>query len=178
MHGALFVLVLAGPLAHVPESPAAGSFTRAEIQSAYLYNFLKFVTWPAATFADGTTPYTICLAGVGSPPTAFDGLNQLTAKSRGVEIRYLTEGGDPDICHVLFLDRVTDDRTEKLLAQMQGRPVLTVSTGARFAREGGMIGLVSEGPRITFEVNLRMAERAGLKISANMLEAGDVVDER
>jgi hypothetical protein len=57
-----------------------------------------------------------------------------------------------------------------LTAALAGRPVLTVGADDAFAREGGMIALRTIEGRVRFEVNLAAATRAGLKVSARMLD--------
>ena len=60
---------------------------------------------------------------------------------------------------------------------MQKTTVLTVSDIDRFARRGGVIGLVLEGDRIRFEVNLKAAERAQLRLSSDLLKLASIVRE-
>lgn len=55
--------------------------------------------------------------------------------------------------------------------------MLTVGDRARFARTGGMVGLVTVDNKIRFEVNLRMARASGLRIQAALLRLATEVIE-
>lgn len=50
-----------------------------------------------------------------------------------------------------------------------GPGVLTVGEGDSFMRDGGMITFVIEGRRVRFDINLAVAENAGLKLSSKLL---------
>ncbi len=49
---------------------------------------------------------------------------------------------------------------------------------ARFAEDGGVMGLRLEENMIRFEVNIDAAERAHLSISSKILKLGKVIHER
>jgi hypothetical protein len=43
--------------------PVFGQFSEYEIKAAYLFNFAKFVEWPAGTFDSNTSPILIGILG-------------------------------------------------------------------------------------------------------------------
>ncbi|HKS38026.1 MAG TPA: YfiR family protein, partial [Verrucomicrobiae bacterium] len=53
----------------------------------------------------------------------------------------------------------------------------TVGDVAQFARRGGVINLTMEGNKVHFEINLDAANRAGLRISAQLLKLGKVLHD-
>jgi hypothetical protein len=55
--------------------------------------------------------------------------------------------------------------------------VLTVSDAKAFIRNGGMIELFADSNRLRFNVNVGNAHRAGLRISASLLELAAAVDK-
>ena len=60
---------------------------------------------------------------------------------------------------------------------MKGAPVLTVGDGDGFARGGGMIGLFVEDGRMRFAINPNAAQRAGLRLSSQLLKLARIVKE-
>jgi hypothetical protein len=70
-------------------------------------------------------------------------------------------------CHILFI--LDAERTEAVLASVQGRPVLTVGESDNFARNGGVIGFIRDGGTVKFEANVKTASRNGLTVSAKLL---------
>jgi hypothetical protein len=55
-----------------------------------------------------------------------------------------------------------------LQPQIANQPGLTVGEEAGFAKHGGCINLLKHEQRIRFEINLKVAEAAGLQVSAKL----------
>lgn len=144
--------------------------TESEVKAAYLYNFTKFIEWPAQAFGAKDAP--AVLGVVGENPfgdTLSATLRNERVKDRPVEIRYLQPGDDLSRCHVVFISRAEANRTRELLASIKGRPVLTVSDQEDFVERGGMIALVRVGENIRFDIGLPALEEARLKASSKLL---------
>ncbi|TAK03147.1 MAG: YfiR family protein [Candidatus Manganitrophaceae bacterium] len=58
---------------------------------------------------------------------------------------------------------------------MEHAPVLTVSDIGQFAKEGGMVQLLTEQNRVRFAINVAVIERAGLKPSSQLLKLAQIV---
>jgi hypothetical protein len=57
-----------------------------------------------------------------------------------------------------------------------GGTVLTIGETDRFAQAGGMIRLIIDEGRVRFDVNIVSAERAGLKVSSQLLKLARKVE--
>ena len=158
------------------KNAVAGEFDEYAIKAAYLYNFAKFVEWPTASFAHAEAPLTICVAGNSPFGSALESLAGKRVATHPVEVRYLPTSTRIEQCHIAFLSRTEQWRFKPLLAQVSGRPVLTVSDISDFAQGGGMIGLVEAEQRIHFNINLDAARQADLKLSSQLLKLATIVD--
>ena len=147
------------------------------VKAAYLYNFAKFVEWPQQTFATPTSPIILCILGSDPFGDSLDKIAERTVGERPVAIRRLARVEESNGCHVLFLSRSESTRLQSILNELAPAPILTVSDIPGFADAGGMIGLVSVGQRIRFEINLRAATRAKLKISSQLLKLARVIGD-
>lgn len=140
----------------------------ARVKAAFLYRFPGFVEWPSQALA-GRASLDICVLGPTPFGTLLDELvGGETLAGRALRAR-LVNGRDLDACHVLFLP--DDDSTARLTAlqAVATRPVLTVSDADGFLEEGGVIQLRLADDRVRFEINAAAAERAGLRLSAQLL---------
>ncbi len=75
-----------------------------QIKASFLYNFTKFVEWPADRFADEGTPIIICV--IGKDPfgtTLEDTVAGKIVKGRHIGIRRIDNVVDLDAYHVLFV---------------------------------------------------------------------------
>lgn len=140
----------------------------ADVKAAFIYNFTKFVEWPAETRG----PLQVCL--LGEPDRLLTALMSLEGKqSHGSSIHVLNvnhDTGSLDGCRVIVVGASETGRLAAILASAQKHPALTVSEIEHFADAGGMIGLVVDNARVQFEINAQAAQRANLKLSAQLLK--------
>jgi hypothetical protein len=64
-----------------------------------------------------------------------------------------------------------------ILKNLAGVSVLTVGDTAGFAKMGGVINFVLDESRVRFEINVKAAERAHLKMSARLLTVAKLLVE-
>jgi YfiR/HmsC-like len=165
------VVALTWTLASVTASGAAVSIaTEYEVKAAYLFNFAKFVQWPARSVVQGNT-FPLCVLGVDPFGQVLDAtIDGETIRGQKVIVR---RTGDPEAaasCRVLFISASEDSELPKILAVLDGSSILTVSDMPQFSSRGGMIQLFLDDQHIRFDVNLAAAERVGLTLSSQLLK--------
>ncbi len=145
------------------------------VKAAYLLNFTKFIEWPPETFADASSPFSICIAG----DDPFSGLLDRMVEGEAVNGRRLIvrrlAGRAPAACQIVFDAGPPGDRSGSLATLGPG--VLTVGEGDTFLREGGIIAFVIENRRVRFDIRQSQAARAGLKISSKLLNVARSVEK-
>jgi hypothetical protein len=148
------------------------------VKLAFLYNFTKFVEWPAASYRDAGAPLVICIAG--HDPFSHDLERELqtrTAGGRWVEVRTLKPTDALGGCHIVFVP-VTEKDQDRIVRDLNGSSTLTVGETEGFAARGGVINLTVEENKVHFEVNELAANRAGLKISSKLLGIAKIVKDQ
>ena len=145
-----------------------------EVKAAYLYNFIKFVTWPEHAADD--QPIELCVYGEDPFQVLLKPIADLKAQGRPLKLRYPSERMDIAGCDVLYISASESRSVEDLLARAHADKTLTVSDMKDFTRQGGMIGFVTIGNVIRFQINLAAARASDLRISSKLLElAQDVI---
>ncbi len=141
-----------------------------EVKAAFLYHFGQFVEWPSSAFEGNRAPFRICLLG-DDPfgPILDDELGAKTIFGRIIHIERMRRVTASSPCQVLYIGasegpRVTDD-----LAALEGSRTLTVSDVSGFTDGGGMISFILVGNKVHFIINQAAANKAGLKISSQLL---------
>ena len=133
-----------------------------QLKAAFIYNFIKFVEWP-------NSPDPIKVGVLGEDP--FKGeLNKLETKpvgNRSIKVTQLKSLSDARYCQVVFTADL--DLAKKLVKEVAGQPVLTVSDTPDFSPQGGCITLMSSRNRIRFSINTNTLKNAGLKASSKLL---------
>ncbi len=146
------------------------------VKASYLFNFVKFVGWPEASFTNSSAPFVIGL--VGDDPfgrTVDETFAGRKTNGRSFVIRRFSPKDDPGNCHILFASLSDKSRLAKLLASLRGRPVLTVGETDRFGELGGMVNFTVVGGTVKLEANPEAAVAAGLKVSSKLLAVSKVV---
>lgn len=170
MRRTLAVLTLVLLAMPVPAARAQDAYREYDVKAAFLYNFVKFVEWPAAAFRDDRSPIEICVYGTDPFGQSLDGVVKgESVGGRGLVIRRPASPAALEGCHVLFVAPSERERTAEVLAAVAGRPVLTVADSDGFLRAGGMINFVLDEGRVRFRINEAPAERAHLTISSKLL---------
>lgn len=145
-----------------------------QIKAAFLYNFSKFVQWPPERFPGETSP--IVIAVLGKNPFG-DELNKLVkdrlVNGRAIEVRLIAPGADLHSVHILFIAAGEESR---LAAGVFGEPgILTVGESADFAARGGIINFTLSDEKVRFEINQGSGDKAGLKLSGQLLKLATVI---
>ena len=140
-----------------------------ELKAAFLYNFAKFVEWPAGTFPDDGAPIIVAVVGDDPFKGLLDALAGKSANGRQVVVRRLNVGQDLRSCQVLFIGSSEKKRLVQIMASVAGTSVLTVGEMEGFVNLGGMIRLTMEESKVRFEINAGSAKRAKLRISSKLL---------
>ena len=161
---ALSAFVLASTL-HGQSAP-----TEYQVKAAYLYNFAKFVEWPAAVMSSDNS-FNICILGHDPfDPALSTTLAGESIKGKNVLVKRISRAQDGPGCQILYISSSEQDRLKEILDVLDKTSVLTVSDMPQFTRRGGMIQFVVDANRVRFEVNLTSAERTGLVLSSQLLK--------
>jgi len=155
----------------------AQSATAPELKAAYLYNFAKFVEWPADSMAAGG-PLVLCVLGDGAVADALDD----AVKGRAIDghpltIRRVNPEGALRTCHVLYVSGVDAKRSRDLLEGLKNAAVFTASDLDRFAQRGGIANFFVENGKMRFAVNIESAQRARLQVSSKLLGLAKIVKD-
>jgi hypothetical protein len=148
----------------------AQSATEYQVKAAFLFNFAKFVEWPADAFPGADAPLQICV--LGQDPFGQEFENVIAEKTiNGHRIEVIHPSGVPQAkaCQIIFVDSSVRQQARSILRDLRGSSVLTVGDTPGFAGMGGIINFVLDDGRVRFEINVKAAERARLKISARLL---------
>jgi len=171
----LFIsVVLAGFLCVVSVPALAVDPSESQVTAAMLFNFTKFVEWPANSLS-GNNQLSICIAGTNPFKGSSDTYQDRISKGKTVKIRSINGPQEVQGCNLLFIDQSQQEDLAAYLQQASGMPILTASNISQFASHHGMIGLFKHDDRIRFEINHDEARRSRLTISSNLLKLAKIV---
>jgi len=136
------------------------------VKAAFLYNFARFVDWPAEAFRSPGEPFTICVLGEDPFGRALDDVAAgKTVGGRPVAIRRISDARRIGGCHILFVSSAADQRVLSVLAAEKQFGVLTVGDAGSSISGGVIIGFTMENDKVRFEIDTATADRNGLQIN-------------
>jgi hypothetical protein len=155
-----------------------------EMKAIYLYNFLKFVTWPENSCGshDGK-PHRIAVLGNTPLNHVLMAMQEkLKEKNKDLQLTFYgpyRKNMELSCCCLLFIAASERNNLSSILDQLAGKPVLTVAETEVFMDLGVMITLVSLKNKIRWVINRQPVTASGLKMSAKLLDiAVKVIDEK
>ena len=145
-----------------------------KIKSAYIYQFLQFVTWPDISNHPDQS-FNICVFG---KETITENLKLLDLSHQGeklIEVKFPKSMDDANNCNILYIAETNNDKLQAILEYLHDKPILSVSSMKNFAKRGGIIGFVTLNNKVRLQINRKPALQANLKISAKLLEVSTLV---
>lgn len=147
-----------------------------QVKAAYMYNFAKFVDWPAQAFDSPAQPIVFCV--LGQTPLGQALSNALSGKvvdKRPLVFRQLTDSKQAGKCQVLFISSPDKKQVRQTLDEVKSLNVLTVGEGEDFTNQGGIVRFLLAADRVRLEFNLDAVDDAKLRVSSKLLSLGRTV---
>lgn len=167
------VLAAALALAPVRAWPAPSEY---QVKAVFLYNFSRFVEWPASAFPGANAPFVVGIFGHDPfGPDLDEIVHGETAAGRPLIVRRVHTAEEAAACQILFIHQSEDKHLAELISALDHNSTLTVSDIEGAAQRGVMIRLVTENGRVRMRVNVESARAAQLTISSNLLRSAEIV---
>src|SRR6267142_296706 len=134
------ILAIAGFVATITQAQTA---TEYQVKAAFLFNFAKFVDWPAEAFPGADSPLQICVLGQDPFGHEFqDVIADKTINGRRIEVIHPSGVPQARACHIIFVSSSEKRQMRAILRGLQGPSILTVADTEGFAGMGGIINFV------------------------------------
>jgi len=171
---AVALLLLAGSMLGAESDPVAvGEY---HVKAAFLYNFAKYVQWPADAPTARAGTFVITILGNDPFGPSLDEILKGKMIDR-LKVVVRRAGGPEDLgaSHIVFISDSQRGQLPEILKRLEGTPTLTVAEMDHFAERGGVIRFRMDGDRVRLDINPGAAARARLKISSELLKLARIV---
>lgn len=155
-------------------SAPSSAKTIQEIKAVYLYNFIKFISWPAS---ENQTEFNLCIIGDDPVNEKLLSLNSRPVQNFNLHVAQITQANDENNCQVIFIGESEKKFVSNILSFYAEKPTLTISSVEDFVTKGGIIGFITLGNIIRFDINLKQARETQLSISSKLLELANRVEQ-
>lgn len=145
------------------------------LKAVFLYNFCRFIDWPATAFASASDPIVIGILG-SDPfgPLLEEAVQGETSHGRSIRIERFHSIREIRRCHVLFLGAGESGRLNDILGAVAGTSIVTVGETTDFVDQGGMIALTTDQNRVRLVINPNTLRNANLNVSSKLLRVAEI----
>ena len=152
-----------------------GTPIEASVKAVYLYNFVKYVSWPKTERA--ASEVRICVAADDAIFTQLQAAVQgETIDGRALQPVSLGGLDEAAACHILYVGDSHSLDARAWLTAVKGRQVLTVADGA--LNDDTVIAFVRDDNRIRFDISRASANRRGITVSSKLLRLARQVKDQ
>ena len=153
------------------ETAVAGEY---QVKAAFLLHFARYVEWPQEAFPALGQPFVVTVLGPDPfGQTLEAALEGRTIRERPLAVRRASRMEEVGRTQILFIGSHED--LPRILRRLDAAPTLTIGEASDFAEQGGMVRFRTDRDRVGFEINVASADRAGLKISSQLLKLARIV---
>jgi hypothetical protein len=159
-------MAICGPSTRASEGMSSREY---ELKAAFVYNFTKFIEWPAPSFASVTAP--LVMGVLGETPLESELAELMRDRSvngRAILLKKVASAADALSTHLLFVSVSAETQFASWHGEIESMPVVTVGESHSFIEHGGTINFVLQDGKVRFEINPVRVERNGIRISAQL----------
>ncbi len=157
----------------LPARKTVHSATDEQVRAAFFYQLAQFVTWPEQK---DRAPIQFCVLGNDGFADMLDAvLKGKTIREHALTVRKAANLDQFSGCHIAFLALGKRKQLQDALARWGYTQMLLVGEAEGFTEMGGMVNLKIDDGRVSIEINLNAARKAGLDIRSQLLQVARIV---
>lgn len=144
-----------------------------KMQSVFIYNFTKLVSWPAAYQSGDFT-----IGVLGNSPIITELQNMASTKKAGnqtIAVKTFGSAGEISKCHILYIPTSQTANLGSAISKCSGNATLIITDSEGSAQKGSAINFIVLENKQKFELNEGNATKYGLKVSGELLKLAIVV---
>jgi hypothetical protein len=147
-----------------------------QVKAAFVYNFTQYIQWQNRSQTVRESKLLICILGDDPLANTLELLRGKITSGGPISVMRISKTEETDRCKVVYFGKSEKDQMKDLLKGIK-EGVLTIGEMKNFASSGGIINFVIAGNRVSFEINTDASERAGLKVSSQLLKLAKIVKD-
>lgn len=172
--------ILISPLIYLILSlnPAYAEISEYDLKAVFLERFTRFVEWPAdSNINDPTKPFILGVVGKNQFGSRIEEISDtLRIRDKRVVVRYISQMGQIDGCHLLFISGKTRLKVTDIVNFTKDKPILMVSDTKGYANKGVYINYFFEKDKLRFEINQTAVTQSKLKMSSMLLQRARILN--
>jgi hypothetical protein len=146
-----------------------------KVKAAFLYNLARFVEWPKEAMGAQAAQFQLCVYGQDPFNGALTPIESKKIAGKKVVVRRLAPTESLAGCHMVFVSTSQQNELGPLISKLSDKPILTVGDTPGYAKDGVIVNFYLEQRKVRFEINVRAAKSAGLRVSSKLLALARII---
>ncbi|MDA9982018.1 YfiR family protein [Gammaproteobacteria bacterium] len=153
----------------------ASSAVELERKAVTLPLFARLSEWPADAFSNSGDEFIIGVVGDDPILPYIEKLAGESISGRTAKIVRYGSTGEFTKAHLLYVGNSEGQRLRPILAELRGRPVMTVGDMEGFAEAGGMFEFTLRDGKVRFKLNQDAVQAANIRVGVKLVKLGKIV---
>jgi hypothetical protein len=159
------------------------------VKAAFIYNFTKFITWPATSFREPTDPIVITVVDDQAFARVLeDAVRDRTVHQRAIVVKtatlpderssrrdHATWERNIQSTHMVYAPQLDPDVFERFFADIDSKKVVAIGEGDTFTAQHGMMSFVLVDRKVAFNINMDVLEESQVEMSSKLLRLARIV---
>ncbi|MBL6445058.1 YfiR family protein [Fulvivirga sp. 29W222] len=136
-----------------------------QVKTVFVFNFTRYIQWPT-----NESNFTIGILGDDTAlEKAFqDMASKKSTSGKKIIIKSFASASETNNCNILYIPKDQSSQFSRVKSQ-DLKNVLIITEKAGLGRQGSGINFIEVNGKMRFEINKGEIERAGLKVSSQLL---------
>ncbi|UII32016.1 YfiR family protein [Fulvivirga ulvae] len=136
-----------------------------QVKTVFVFNFTRYIQWPT-----NESDFTIGILGndAALEKAFLDMASKKSTSTKKIIIKSFTSASEAGNCDILYIPKDHSAQFSQVKAK-DLKNVLIITEKAGLGRQGSGINFIEVDGKMRFEINKGEIERAGLKVSSQLL---------
>lgn len=155
---------------HAESGQANETANEYAVKAAYIYNILRFVSWPESSPLASTESLSICLFKKDPFNHYLDAISGKTVGNKPIRIKTIIKPSDATSCHLVFIKDSKELVKFKANHQLKYTDSILLGNDIEFVENGGLFSFYIENNKVRLGANRTAIDSTRLKISSMLIE--------
>jgi len=160
---------------HAAETNNAAEYA---VKAAYIYNILRFVSWPDGHLLAQTDTVNICLLKQNPFKQYLEPIKSMAITGRSIRLKTIQSLKSSSDCHLIFFQQEEQQETPLFKQFIQSSDAILLGENIEFINDGGMFGFFIQNNKVKLGANRKAISNPDIHISALLLEVSQLFGEQ
>ena len=173
----LALTISLGYNSYADTSPSNDTADEYAVKAAYIYNILRFVSWPDSSPLASTESLNICLFKDDSFAPYLDPISKKSIGKKPIKLKTIMSPSEAGSCHLIFINDSRELDKFKDGLQLDHNDSILLGNDIEFIKNGGLLSFYIDNNKVRLGANRTAIANTRLQISSMLIEVCKLHDE-